>query len=232
MKEFMFEMHMHTDEVSPCGKVPARDGVRLYHQLGYNGVCITDHFTSGFFEALGDMPWNKKVEVYLQGYHQARSEGEKLGIHVILGMEYLLPSSCDDILIYGFDEDFLYNHEKMYLLEEESLKALAKAHDLLLIQAHPFRKQITRTYDDLVDGFEAFNGNPRHDSVNERAERYARDFGGIVLSGSDFHRPEDAGTGGIYLKQLPTDSFELAKLLREDRTPGLIRNDRKDRNDR
>ena len=142
-----------------------------------------------------------------------------------------MPNTGDDILIYGFDEDFLYSHEKLYLLEEGELKALAQAHDLLLIQAHPFRKQISKTYDNLVDGFEAFNGNPRHDSMNERAEKYARDFCGIVISGSDFHQPQDAGTGGVYLPYLPSDSFELARLLREIETPELIRNDRESRNE-
>ncbi len=231
MRNYLFELHMHTDEVSPCGKVPAREAVRLYQKLGYDGVCITDHFTAGFFEALGDRSWNEKVDAYLQGYHEAREEGKKLGVQVILGMEYLLPNTCDDILIYGFDKDFLYSQENLCLLEEGELKALAQAHDLLLIQAHPFRKKISRTYESLVNGFEAFNGNPRHDSMNERAEKHARDFRGIVISGSDFHQPQDAGTGGVYLPCLPSDSFELARLLREIKTPELIRNDRESRNE-
>lgn len=227
MREYLFELHMHTKDVSPCGKISAREGIKLYYELGYDGVCITDHFCTSFFERLGNITWKEKIKAYLKGYHEARDEGEKYGISVILGMEYCFPNTGDDILIYGFDEGFLFEHENLYLLDENELKTFTKTHNILLIQAHPFRKEISKTYDTLVEGFEAFNGNPTHESMNKRAEKHAIDFGGIIISGSDFHRLEGAGTGGVYLPSLPSDSYVLAKILREVKTPSLNRNDRK-----
>ena len=39
------ELHFHTDESSRCGKVPAKDGVRMYIEQGYAGLAVTDHFS-------------------------------------------------------------------------------------------------------------------------------------------------------------------------------------------
>jgi predicted metal-dependent phosphoesterase TrpH len=226
MREYLFELHMHTSEVSPCGKVPAKKAVRMYHDMGYDGVCITDHFYKRYFERLGGISWKEKADTYLKGFRAAREEGSICGVSVVLGMEYSLPETNDDILIYGFDEDFLYNSPDLYRLSENELKALAIDYDLLLIQAHPCRKEIKKIHDTLVEGFEAFNGNRRHDSANQRAEELGLDFGGILISGSDFHEEEDAGTGGVYLPKLPADSYDLAGILREVKTPGLNRDDR------
>ncbi|NMA66701.1 MAG: PHP domain-containing protein [Clostridiaceae bacterium] len=223
MKKFLVETHMHTQETSYCGKVPARQGVRIYKELGYDAVCITDHFYIHFFEDLGSMPWEEKIDIFLEGYRIAKDEGEKLGVKVILGMEYTFQGTNDDILVYGFDESLLYNHENLHLANEDELKEIADKRNLVLIQAHPFRKMITRTYDELVNGYEGFNGNPRHNSMNDKAYRHALEFGGIMISGSDFHQVQDAGNGGVYLPVLPDNSIEFADILRKIRTPEMVR---------
>ncbi|NLU53659.1 MAG: PHP domain-containing protein [Clostridiaceae bacterium] len=228
MKDFKIETHMHTSEVSRCGKVPARDGIRLYHELGYDGVCITDHFFKGYFDQFDDLTWEQKIDRYLTGYRAAKDEGDKLRVKVILGMEYCFPDTCDDILIYGFDEEFLYEHENMHLLNEDELKKFAKEHNLLLIQAHPFRKMISKTYDNLVEGFEVFNGNPRHDSMNDTAHQHAKGLNSIMISGSDFHQVQDAGIGGIILPRIPRNSLEFAQILREIKEPVLVRDGKRD----
>jgi predicted metal-dependent phosphoesterase TrpH len=222
LEAYKTELHLHTAEVSPCGRIPARWGIRLYKKLGYHTVVVTDHFSKRYFEMLGRLSWKRKVDCFLRGYRIARREGEKQGVRVILGMEYDLPDTRDDILIYGFDEAFLYANENLYLLKADALRHKALENNLLLIQAHPFRKKITRVYDELVEGLEVFNGNPRHDSNNPKALAYAMERRWIALSGSDFHRREDAGTGGVFLPSIPENSLELAGIIRSVRTPGRI----------
>ena len=41
------DLHVHTSEVSGCGKVPAAEMVRLYHEAGYDAIVITDHLIAG-----------------------------------------------------------------------------------------------------------------------------------------------------------------------------------------
>lgn len=221
LMEYLIETHMHTSEVSPCGRVGACEGIRTYKELGYGGVVITDHFFDRFFESLSSMSWHDKVDQYLTGYRLAVGEGVRLGVRVFLGMEYCIPGTGDDILIYGFDEQFLYDHENLHLLSADKLCKVARMNGLLLLQAHPFRKYISRVYDEMIEGMEVYNGNRRHDSNNDRAAEYASHKGLISVSGSDFHQMEDAGRGGIYLETLPHDSKELASILRKVRTPRL-----------
>ena len=51
---FKTETHMHTDESSRCGKVPAREMVALYHAAGFTTLFISDHFQKSAFEKMGE----------------------------------------------------------------------------------------------------------------------------------------------------------------------------------
>ena len=87
----------------------------------------------------------------------------------------------------------------------------------LIIQAHPYRRKCTPAIACYLDGVEVMNRNPRHENHNDRAEEYAAQFGLLRLGGSDCHRPEDIGLGGILTRELPEDGGALARLIREGR---------------
>ncbi len=219
---FLMETHFHTSEVSRCGKVKASDAVRLYKEKGYHGIVVTDHFCTDFFERLGALSWDAKVDAYLEGYHAARAAGKACGIQVILGLEYAFPGTFDDILVYGVTPEMLKANPDMYRLGPVGFAKLAQRENLLLIQAHPFRPYITRVYEDMLEGLEVYNGNPRHDSDNGKAARLAQKKGWVQLSGSDFHQEGDVAAGGILLSEMPSDSPSFAAMLRRIRTPELI----------
>ena len=65
-----------------------------------------------------------------------------------------------------------------------------------------------------LDGVEVCNRNPRHENNNERAEEYAALQGLLRTGGSDCHRQEDIGQGGILARTLPENGAELVRLLR------------------
>ncbi len=91
---------------------------------------------------------------------------------------------------------------------------IARGQGALLIQAHPYRHACTPAIASYLDGVEVFNGNPRHESRNALAADYAREFGLIAIAGSDCHRTEDIARAGILSQRLPSDSMEMARLLR------------------
>jgi predicted metal-dependent phosphoesterase TrpH len=66
-----------------------------------------------------------------------------------------------------------------------------------------------------LDGVEVFNGNPRADSQNGLALSYAKEHGLLQNSGSDAHRPEDVGRGGLLTKERIADLSMLKTVLRE-----------------
>ena len=83
------DLHVHTSEVSSCGRVPAAEMARLYHKAGYDAIVITDHLIAGKNQ---EMPMPERVSWYLSGYRAAKAEGEKLGL---TGCRILEPKAAD-----------------------------------------------------------------------------------------------------------------------------------------
>lgn len=48
--QMKLELHFHTDESSPCGKIPAKEGIKQYKEAGYDGVAVSDHLANKFLE--------------------------------------------------------------------------------------------------------------------------------------------------------------------------------------
>ena len=212
---YLFEMHYHTGEVSPCGNVPAAEGIRAYGEKGYAGVVVTDHFFRDYFASLSDsLSWPEKIDRYLGGYRLARKAGEECGVRVLLGMELRFLHSSNDYLVYGMTEDLFKATEAPYEWTEEVFSRFAREHGLLFVQAHPFRPGLTRCDPSLLDGVEIYNGNRRHNSHNADAAAFARKNGLLELAGADFHEWEDLQLAGAEFEEMPEDSAALVRLLR------------------
>jgi len=225
MQLYKYDTHVHTSQVSPCGKVRGAEVVQLYKEAGYHGIIITDHYNRNFFESLGDMKWSKKIDAYLSGYREAYKEGEKIGLHVLLGIELRFTDSANEYLVYGIDEEFLKREEELFNKNLSELRNLVKDLDVVVIQAHPFRKGMTLADPALLDGLEVYNGNPRHNSRNDEACAYAKEKNLKMLSGSDFHQIEDLARGGILLSRPIQSSRELVELLENDEIVALIKSE-------
>jgi len=222
MAIYKYDTHVHTKEVSPCGKVPAVEVVKLYKDAGYHGIVITDHYCDSFFESLYGLTWDEKIERYLKGYNKAYEAGKKLGLKVILGMEIRFTENVNDYLIYGFDEDFLKDNKELYKLNLKGFRELTKDKNILIFQAHPFRPAMIPAPPELLDGIEIHNGNPRHNSNNDLAYEYALKNRLLMLSGSDFHQRGDIAAGGIIIYTSIDNSEEFSDIIRNKRIMELI----------
>lgn len=207
----LLDTHVHTCQVSPCGKVPAKEMIELYKEAGYGGVIITDHYYKGYFESLGNRPWEEKIQSFLSGYKAALERGNALGVKVFLGMEIRFVYGSEDYLVFGLDEDYLLQNPRLYLYTLEDFRDHIQETGALIFQAHPFRPGLTPAAGNLLDGMEVHNGNPRHDSGNDRAYNYAKSNGLMMSSGSDSHQTGDVGRGGIIL---PGDIDSMDELIR------------------
>ena len=107
----------------------------------------------------------------------------------------------------------------------EKFYPLAKEAGALVIQAHPFREICTPALPNLLDGLEIANTNLRHDDNNELAMQFANEHSHLIKTGgSDCHRPEDLGRGGILSDTLPKNDCELVKLLESEKYTVLTTN--------
>jgi predicted metal-dependent phosphoesterase TrpH len=211
----LFDTHVHTAEVSPCGQVSGGEIARMYKGAGYDGIVITDHLTSRLSTQFSCRSWSECVASYLSGFRAAQSEGAEIGLTVLWGLELTLDyGPPGDFLVYGLDEEFLIAHSQLCSLDLPGVRDLIAQADALIVQAHPFRPGHTLAPTELLDGFEVINGNPRHPYDTSEAFRVARLHGLLRTAGSDAHRPEDVGRAGITLPKSPRSIGEFVSMLR------------------
>ncbi|MDW7658816.1 MAG: PHP-associated domain-containing protein [Bacillota bacterium] len=213
MHGYRFETHFHTQEVSGCATVAAAEAVRWYHQLGYTGLVVTDHYYRGFFEKQETQSWANMIDTFLSGYEKARRTGSALGIVVLPGMEIRFDENNNDYLVFGIDRDFLLEQPRLYEMSLRTFGPLAHRNGLRIYQAHPLRNTMTVMHPHLLDGMEVYNGNPRHDARNDIAALWADRHNLAAIAGSDFHKPGDEGSAGIDLLAPVCDNDELLKVL-------------------
>ena len=212
-----YELHAHTAE---CDRVALHSGdemVRLYADAGYSGMVITDHYFSLFYEWFKDefCPSDHKsiIDRYLRGYHSARNEAERIGFSLLCGAEVRFDNTPNDYLIYGLEEDDLYTLPLLNRLKNLRELLAVLPDRAVVVQAHPFRDNMTVVSPDLLFGVEAHNGRTSP-FRNKMARDYAEHYGKVMTSGSDFHKMKDLAKGGIVTPRTVTCSAELVELLK------------------
>lgn len=214
--EYLYEMHAHVKEVSTCSNTFAKKMVECYTDKGYSGVVITDHMNESTFRVphIENVSWDEKVDHFLKGFNTVKKEAQGK-FNVLLGMEINFYNHPNDYLVYGVTEEFLRSYGDFMAMKPKEFSKIAHENGLLMIQAHPFRRGMKVENWQILDGYEIFNGNPRHHSSNEAAEYWVKLHGKtLVTSGSDFHEPEDMGIGGIYFKNPIETNDDLLRELR------------------
>ncbi len=214
---YKIETHLHTSEISPCSQINAEEMVKLHFDAGYKTVFVSDHFKSGYFKALGDMPWRDKIKIFLSGFYKAKNAGEKLGVNVLMSAEISFDTTPNHYLIYGEVEDFLLKYPDLCEKTVEEFYELAKAHNLFVVQAHPYRDGVCYPSYECVDAFEIYNGNPRHNDYNDQAEESAEKNGLYITAGSDAHRFEDIGKSGVMSETEIKTSNDFIELVKSGR---------------
>ena len=222
MKTYTIDTHVHTAEVSSCGKVKSEEVIRLYIENKYDTIIITDHYFFEYFDNLSGLTWEEKTDNYLSGYRAAKKEGDKRGLNVLLGIELRFDNCANDYLVYGMDEDFLYKNPELYKMRSTDFYAFSRAMGLAVFQAHPFRDRMVVEDNANIDGIEVINGNPRHNSSNRTAYKHAVKNNLKMLSGSDFHQGQDIARGGILSSIQPASSIEFADYILREKSLTLL----------
>ena len=219
---YKIDMHVHTSEVSSCGMVCAEELVKLYKQSGYTSIVITDHFYQGFFDKYSNFTWEEQVDFYMQGYKKAYEAGKACGLNILFGIELRFTENFNDYLVYGLTPELIKASKLLYKMTLEEFKNFIEASDILIYQAHPYRSGMIVASPHLLDGVEVFNGNPRHNSHNDKAYEFAKLHNLKMISGSDFHQVEDIARGGILVDTPVTTITELVTLLKNNENLTLL----------
>ena len=186
---YKYETHLHTSPVSKCAVATVEETVRAYHELGYDGIFITNHFLDGNCSSeIKEMSYEDGVRAYISDYRRAKALGDELGLKVFFAVE--LSYGGTDFLVYGLDEEWYIAHpEILGMTKKEELTFMA-GEGALIIHAHPFREaryiDHIRLYPREVEGVEVVNGS-RRELENRMAGIYCREYGLIPFAGSDNH---------------------------------------------
>ncbi|MBE6750254.1 MAG: PHP domain-containing protein [Ruminococcaceae bacterium] len=212
---FKIELHAHTSPVSGCSDVKPRELVEIYKSHGYDAVVITNHLISWSFH---HSP-TESVDFYLKDYEEAVKYGEEIGIKVLLGVEYRFDENHNDYLIYGVDRDIVSLLFDCFSMGVEKFRKEIKLPNSVFIQAHPLREVCELCNTDILDGIETLNMHPNQKSQNARTVRIAAQNNvKIKIAGSDFHHKncDHEALAALRTRYLPKDSFQLAKILKEN----------------
>jgi len=207
--KYKVELHNHTTPVSGCSRYPAREMVRKYKELGYSAFALTNHFQVSMLKRSEA----DAVSFFMHDFYEARDEGEKLGVKVCLGVEIHFADRPNDYLVYGIDESDIHTIYKYVGRSIKDYYTDCKNDRNIIIQAHPFRKNLTYT-PEFVDGVEAYNLHPGHNSAIALAVRAACESKKLHISGSDLHHPGKEGLTAMLTKEIPQDSFDLARIIK------------------
>ena len=209
--KYRTELHAHTNPASACSNFTPEEVIKRYADIGFDSIVISNHFYPG-------SPFRddkkKCIEEYLRDYQQAIEEGNKAGINVIFGCELRFEENFNDYLIFGIDPEFLdfaYDSMPDGIAEFSSR---FRSESTLIIQAHPFRDGAVPMPAEYLDGVEAFNLHPGHNSRVAVAAKYAKENDLIVTGGTDFHHEGHQGMTALLTKELMKTSHDVARVLK------------------
>lgn len=210
-----YDLHVHSKEVSPCGKMGIEEMVDAYVGAGYQGFWLTNHFHREFLEITDGMSWKERMDFFLLPYQNGKAYARGK-IFIGLGMEIRFLSDPNDYLVWGMDEKMLYEEAEDWLSMNLETFFGKYQQRLLIVQAHPNRHDSSFLAKiEYLHGLEAINASPRHENGNrETQEVLCVNPYLIPTAGSDSHRREDVGRSGICTKRMLSDTGDLMKILK------------------
>lgn len=210
-----YETHSHTVPVSSCSRLTPAQLVENVAAKGYQALVISDHYCPTFFQdARVGKAYQARLKEYFKGYRDAAKIGKRVGLTVLPCAELTISAGPEDFLLYGFNEEIARETGCLSFLSLEEVRKKLAPYNVLIVQAHPFRRYLRSADPALLDGVEVYNGNPRHDSQNPMALQFAQDNHLLMTAGSDVHQTEDFGRAWMMLPPAQNES-ELADLIRK-----------------
>ena len=197
---FKCDPHVHTDESSICGKIPAKEVVNLYKNAGFDTIFITDHVDWRRFDERPNCTLQQYVEDSLIGYKIAKQQGDKIGITVLWSTEIMLRESKNHFLVYGVKPEDIWTINGLFELTSKELYDIIKSKGGYMIQAHPYRDEVCYPAPQSCDAIEVYNSHPRHRNYNEEAFLSSIKYDKPQTAGSDSHQLPDIGLSGVLTK--------------------------------
>lgn len=223
---YLYDMHLHTNVGSACGKASPEDMAIACKEYGYTGIVVTDHnwgWNTCIDEWLLIKDFDKWIDAYAMGYYRAKKVGDEIGLDVFFGME--AGFNATEFLIYGLTPEYFKEHPEFRDAKISEWIDLVHKGGGIVSHAHPFREEAyipeVRLFPDYVDAVEGVNATHTGDKSDHRinpmfdikAREYARKHGLPMTAGTDVHKTDLIG-GGIRTKNKIMGNEDLVNLIK------------------
>ena len=212
-KTMKIDLHVHTSEVSRCGKLSASEIAAIYKEKGYDAICITNHFSIPSAASMAKQGKFDFVKAFDEGFELAKKEGEKVGLRVFKGYELRCNEADNDFLVYHMPNYLLENYKQLLALPMRDFLTVLHQYGVKVYQAHPFRNGMRIGRPELLDGIEVYNAGNEAE-WNESARLLAEEKGIACIAGSDGHKIGSAGRAGIATKERLVNNDDLVRVLK------------------
>lgn len=212
------ETHCHTG-ASVCATTTPDVLAKKLKDHGYSGAVITNHLQKAFFDGYVGNNDKEKIGYFLNVYYDTKKTFKELGLKTFLGAEVLvndLQNRHSEFILYGFNENFLYDNKPLFCYTQEELFKLCDKERVFMYKAHPMRTGEYVGDPTFMHGAESFNGHFHHDNNNELAEQFCDKYNLIKMSGTDLHHAVQPITAGIYLPENINDEKALTEYIFEN----------------
>ncbi|MDE6399030.1 MAG: PHP domain-containing protein [Clostridiales bacterium] len=218
------DTHTHTSGVSFCSEVSPEEYAEKYREADYGAVILTNHYSRMYMFRYGDT-WDKQIRIYLDEFRKAKAAGERLGLPVLLGAEVAIStpqSPYIEFLLYGADEEFFLANPCLYDKSQAELYKICHDNGVLMFQSHPFRSEQGHFPQDpeYLDGTE-INCHPYFLRHEDEVRAFADKNRLMLICGSDFHYPYQAGVAATIVPDSITDAKQFADFLRKNPRPEI-----------
>ena len=213
------DLHVHSG-FSICASTNYQEAITAYSQQGINFV-LCNHYNALYTRPYGgEYTPSDYPKRFVEEFYRAQKFGSDNGIKVFFGIEVALClKDCPyaEFLIYGGTPEFLLQNPFIYDLGQKELFDLCEKNGLMLVQAHPFRKEQGHFPHDMkaVHGVE-INCHYRFLREEEKVRSLAKKNNLIVTCGSDFHKKGQEGAGGIICPDVNNEQELKDVLLQSD----------------
>ena len=203
------ELHSHSFPVSACGEFRPREVVEFYRSAEVSSLVLTNHLNPLW---ISDDP-DAAADEYIADYLAAKEAAEGK-MNLILGVEIRFPENDNDYLVYGVDESDVKEFIKLLPYGLENFYKQVKNDKNIIIQAHPFRKNMILAPLDSIDGIESMNMHPNQHAKPSIAFKYAKEHNLLVTGGSDFHHKGHHALCLMRTKKEMKTSFDVADAIK------------------
>ena len=208
----LIDMHAHSSGISKCCLIDAKAVVEEALKVGLDGIVLTNHYVEYYAK---NKDYSALANRYVEEFYYAKSCGEKVGCKVFFGIEVTMEKEgFPHLLLYGVTPQFILDHPQIVFYSQEELYKAVKSAGGVLVQAHPFRKNINRLLDlNFLDGIEV-NCHPLYEGTHiDELTKIATKNNILLTCGGDYHADTHRVKCGMYLPDWVQNGVDVGTYL-------------------